>query len=141
MDMDVVHATLQFPVAVIEGAVALLMLMRYRYVTTTPRIVPLNTSITLWLGLFMAAIALNKFYWVLWGNAQASDIHSVAEWLRRGHWFATLSNALITISGAMAIAVIGTAFVGRASYAMSTGMAAILLGVGYVVSTWRTWGI
>lgn len=140
IDMDVVHATLQFPVAVVEAAAALLMAMRYHHVTHAEDVVPLDRRLTLFLALFMGAIAINKFYWVLWGNAQAADIVSVAEWLRRGHWFASASNSLITIFGLVLIARVGRMFIGRWSDGLAAVASVALVGVGFAMATWRSWG-
>ena len=134
MKGDVVHAALQFPSSIVQIMVAILMLMRWRWVMRSePNADP---RVSLLLGLLLLVLGTKQTFWMLHGVLLASDLDGAANVLR-GHWLPGALNALVLVFGALLIARVGQPIMGRMpAYASAVGSSLGLVVIGALLATW-----
>lgn len=137
IDWDVVHAVFQFPTAIVEIMVAIMMLMRWEWAGRSQTgTVLIARPITLLVGLFLLVIGVKQGYWMLQGALEASDLHLASEVMRTSKLFAIVCNGLITLIGGALLAVVGAPMLGRTSYVVASMSCVGLFGIGILLSTW-----
>ena len=133
MDVASLHVMLQFPSAVTQIMVAVLLLMRSRWVMRhSPHADP---RVTLYLGLMMLVLGKKQVFWLLHGSLIAADLHAAAAAIK-SHWFPIVGNGCVFLFGSLLIARVGEPFIGRRSYAVASMVAVCLLGIGSILATW-----
>ncbi len=127
MEIDVIHNIIQWPSFVFQAAAAILVGFR-AYDTKD-----LSTAA---LAFMLACLAAKQGYWLLVWALQASDIHSASDALRANPYIPIALNVSIVLSGGLAVATLGVATLGRASYIYTTIATFAFAAIGAIIALW-----
>lgn len=134
MDTQALHATLQFPTAVVEFLLGAMLFMRWHAVRMGEQ-QRADVRIIFKLALVLTLIAVKQSYWMIEGMLRSLGLGTAANALRENPGFATAVNAAIVIVGLLAIARVAAFFIGRASYPVVIASGAMFVALGAALST------